>query len=152
MNQFNAPHVIRLTWNQHSLRPLALILVIGLMLVGCSSPDINEDVSTSSSPQSSNSPVKKDGNYITASPNPVPPGPEPQGKTTIAWSTKGLPAQEVHVYVVEGDGPESLFATAPEGSQEAPWIPAGRPIEFRLYSGSGSQRKLLDKVVVTRNH
>jgi hypothetical protein len=163
-----------LIWAQYPVRSLALLSIMALLLVGCSTSDENVPTSSSpspgsspssgsgpstisgpsisSNPQGSNSPVKKTGNHITASPNPVPAGPEPQGKTTVAWTTQGLPAQDVHVYVVEEGRPETLFATAPEGSQEAPWIPSDRAIEFRLYSGVGAQRKLLDKVVVTRNH
>jgi len=58
---------------------------------------------------------------------------------------------DVHVFVVAADGNELLFATAPEGSKDVPWISADAPFEFRLYRGSGTDKKLLDKVIVTRN-
>jgi len=96
------------------------------------------------------SPVVKKDNYIKATPNPVPAGPG-NGTTTISWATKDIPAVDVHVFVVAADGNELLFATAPEGSKDVPWISADAPFEFRLYRGSGTDKKLLDKVIVTRN-
>jgi 4-amino-4-deoxy-L-arabinose transferase-like glycosyltransferase len=94
--------------------------------------------------------VRKEGNYIIATPNPVPAGPE-VGTTNIIWRTKNIQPLEVHVYVVGIDGNEHLFATGSEASQRAPWITSDQQYEFRLYSGSGADRKLLDKVVVTRD-
>lgn len=94
--------------------------------------------------------IKTDGAYITAKPNPVQDSAEPLSKTVISWSTNDIPSQEVHVCVHTAAGGESLFASGAHGSQEAPWIQLGLPVEFRLYWGEGSSRKLLDRVVVTR--
>jgi len=128
---------------QRRLRDLRWALVFLLLIsISCTQGPSN-------SPPAPSPVVKKD-NYIKATPNPVPAGPG-VGTTTISWATKDIPAVDVHVFVAAAGGPENLFATAPEGSQDAPWISSDAPFEFRLYSGSGSDRKLLDKVVVTRN-
>lgn len=124
------------------------LLVLPLILsTGCTESDKPSTTAPANAPTVAA--VKKEGNYVTATPNPVPSGPG-NGTTTIAWRTEGLPAHEVHVFVVGVDGKENLFSTGSEGSQAAPWISADSPHEFRLYSGSGANRKLLDKVVVTR--
>src|SRR6266542_246788 len=127
---------------------ITLILFIAL-LIGCSDQD---DTAPSNAPKSSPSVqakvVNKEGNYITASPNPVPGG-GLTGKTTITWGTKGIPGLDVHIFIYDASGKESgMFATGSEGTQDAPWI--FQPTEFRLYQGSGANRKLLDSVVVTR--
>lgn len=124
-----------------------LLAVTLLLSISCTQSDVPKSAPANSPPTNSAA-VKKEGNYITANPNPVPAGPG-NGTTTVVWRTVDIPAQEVHVFVVGADGKENLFATMPEGSQAAPWISAVH--EFRLYSGSGAGRKLLDKVVVTRN-
>jgi hypothetical protein len=131
---------------------IGLILLIALLLAGCGSGP-NDD-GPNAGPQGNRALAKgsapnKD-NYIIANPNPVPGGSEPHGKTLISWSTKNIPPQNVHIYVSEEGGDENLFATGSEGSQEAPWIPFDSPIDFKLYSGEGPSRSLLDKVVVTR--
>lgn len=127
----------------------SLVLLAVLLMTGCTDQDENgpgDDSKSSASPQTKV--VNKEGNYITATPNPVSGG-GLTGKTTIAWSTKGLPGLDVHVFIYDAAGKEQgKFATGSVGSQEAPWISA--PTEFRLYSGSGPDRKLLDSVVVTR--
>jgi hypothetical protein len=132
---------------------ISLLLLSLVLMLGCSTANENApNNNPQASPAAQNSPViKKTTNYITATPNPVPVGPEPLGKTTIAWRTQGVPAQDVHVYAFEAGGKESLFATGSEGAQEAPWIPSDRSIDFRLYAGSGNDRKLLDSVSVIRN-
>jgi len=85
---------------------------------------------------------------IVANPNPVSAG-KSFGKTTITWNTgDGTVGQ---VYVSEGGAPEKLFADErPQGSQDAPWIGAGTPYEFRLYAGK-EHKNLLASVKVTRN-
>lgn len=126
---------------------MSLILLTAFLQFGCA-------VDTSDTPpgpqpaRNSVSPVKKDGNYITASPNPVPAG-SGNGTTTITWYTKGTGAAKVQIYVVGQDGKEVLFAAGSEGSQDAAWISSAAPLgfEFRLYA----DKKLLDSVVVTRN-
>jgi hypothetical protein len=137
----------RVTWGICELGVIsAFFVLVPLLLTGCDRSDKSEvkPVATAT-----NSPVKKEGNYITAAPNPVPPGPG-LGKATISWRTKDIPSTQVHVYIVAEDGKEMLFSIGAEGSQEAPWIAEDRPYEFRLYQVSGSDRKLLDKVIVER--
>jgi hypothetical protein len=94
--------------------------------------------------------IETSDDYITALPNPIPNDQGPLGKTVIRWSTSEVPSSQVHVYVYDVEGSESLFARGAQGSQEAPWMQSSSPMEFRLYAGDGSGRKLLDRVVVTR--
>ena len=127
-----------------------LVLLTTLLVINCGSN--TDDKLSTSGPQGSPSPqtkvINKEGNYITAAPNPVPVD-GLTGKTTITWSTKGIPSLDVHVIIYDASGKEAgLFATGSVGTQEAPWI--SQPTEFRLYQGSGPDRKLLDSVLVTR--
>jgi alpha-1,3-rhamnosyltransferase len=94
--------------------------------------------------------ISTDGAFITAKPNPVQATRDQLGKTLISWSTNNLAADQVDVCVYGAERGESLFANGARGSQEAPWIQTCSPMEFRLYSGAGLNRKLLDRVVVTR--
>src|SRR5207248_11117313 len=81
---------------------------------------------------------------ISATPNPVATG-SGIGTTTISWTTGDRSSGQIYD---SADGqPEQIFATAPQGSADAPWIEAGKSYEFRLY-GAG-HAKLLGKVVVT---
>ncbi|MBI3940369.1 MAG: glycosyltransferase family 39 protein [Acidobacteria bacterium] len=98
------------------------------------------------SPSPSGSPAKaKSRPSITASLNPVPPGPA-YGTTKIVWNTgDGAWGQ---VYVSDNGAPEKLAAQGPEGTIEAPWIGQGN-YEFRLYAGQGRE-KLLASVNVRR--
>jgi hypothetical protein len=126
---------------------MAFILVITSLMIGCSSD--RDDVSSTNSAKSSPSVkvVNKEGNYITATPNPVPLG-GLTGKTTITWGTKGIPGLDVHVFVYDSSGKEvGMFATGSVGSQEAPWI--SQPTEFKLCQGNGPDKKVLDSVLVT---
>lgn len=127
---------------------IGLILLIALVLPGCDSPR-DESLPPDVTPLVKASPPKRD-NYVIANPNPVPAGPRPLGRTLISWSTKDIPPEQVQIYVSEEGGDETLFASGLEGSQEAPWITSESPIEFKLYRSEGSNRKLLDKVVVSR--
>jgi hypothetical protein len=77
---------------------------------------------------------------LVAVPNPVPPGQDNVGTTTVSWST-GRPSGG-EVWVSEDGGPERLFASRVEGSQAAPWIRAGATYEFRLYAGSDRATRL----------
>ncbi len=107
--------------------------------------------SASTSPTTpSSSPSKNSENYLTAAPNPVPAG-SGAGTTKISWRTTYSPSDQVHVYAVGLDGKEALFATGSEGSQAAPWITADAPVEFRLYGGTDANKKLIDKITVSRN-
>ena len=90
-------------------------------------------------PAESPSPLAATGAWITASPNPVP-GVTAQGKTTIKWHSGGSTGA---VYV--GD---SVFAEAPDGSQDAPWIDLSSSTEFRLFSDR-DRKTLLARVLVT---
>jgi hypothetical protein len=83
---------------------------------------------------------------ITATPNPVQPGSDKFGTTTVAWDTgDGRPGD---VYVSANDGPEKLFAgQTAQGSQEANWIGRGG-YYFRLYAGQ-EHKTLLASVKVT---
>src|SRR3712207_5852602 len=66
---------------------------------------------------------------LVANPNPVPAGPEP-GTTTVTWNTGDGSIGRVYVSV---DGhPEVLFVEGSAGSEQAPWIVAGRTYTFRL--------------------
>lgn len=125
---------------------MSLILLTALLQFGCSD---TADTSQGTRPaQDSASPVAKEGNYVRASPNPVPAGPG-NGTTTITWRTKDIGAAKVEIYVVAEGDKELLFASGSEGSQDASWITTVPPLgfEFRLYA----DKNLLDKVVVTRN-
>lgn len=128
---------------------MSLVLLCLLLMTGCGSNQ--NDIGPSSSPQSSppaqSKVVNKEGNYITASPNPVKLG-GLTGKTMVSWGSQGIPPMDVHIWVHDPTGKElGMFATGSVGSQEAPWISA--PTEFRLVSGSGPDKKTLASVVVT---
>jgi hypothetical protein len=70
------------------------------------------------------------GTSLTASPNPVPA--DAASGTTISWTTgDGSSAQ---VYLSVDGGAESLFASGPAGSADAPWVSRGSTYEFRLYA------------------
>ena len=131
---------------------MSLVLVTTSLMIGCMSD--RDDVSPNSAPKSSPSVqtkvVNKEGNYITASPNPVSvPAGALTGKTTITWGTKGIAGLDVHIFVYDSSGKEvGMFATGSVGTQDAPWI--SQPTEFRLYQGDGPDKKLLDSVLVTR--
>ena len=120
-----------------------ILLLFGLLLwAGCSQ---KSDTSASGEPSS----PAVGGPRITATPNPVPGGPDKFGTTTITWDTgDGSPSQ---VYVCVNGRDERLFAdNRAKGSQEASWIGNGSDYEFRLYAGR-DHKKLLATVTVTRN-
>jgi hypothetical protein len=83
--------------------------------------------------------------FITASPNPVPRGPD-AGRTTIAWSTGSDRRGRVMLSI--NDEREILFAINPADRLEAPWIADGVRYEFRLYDDRSNAR--LASVTVTR--
>jgi hypothetical protein len=117
-----------------------LILCLSFILFGA--------VSCNRSPSSA---TKKEGTAasenssgtISASPNPIPPGPK-LGTTTITWDTGG---EEGEVYVSE-QGKEKLVASGQEGSQTIDWIKPHMKYEFRLYKGS-AHKEMLAKIQVT---
>jgi hypothetical protein len=128
-----------------------ILLLVVALFVACGNDNENSTAANSSAPSNqttSNAPKSSEGS-IQATPNPVPAGPG-NGKTKITWTTKGN-LGVVKVYVSENGQPETVFAQGSEGSVDAPWIGAGTVYEFRLYGEQGSNRKLIDKIQVTRN-
>jgi hypothetical protein len=170
MSLFNLEKVEdRLGRHTHASTPrqLTIAFICGILavvsLVSCGGENENQfAANTAASPQAtgvgnsasanqapaSSGPKSEEGS-IKADPNPVAAGPG-NGKTKITWKTNGK-FGVVKVYVSENGQPESMFAQSAEGSVEAPWIGAGSTYEFRLYGELGGQRKLIDKVQVTRN-
>jgi hypothetical protein len=71
-----------------------------------------------------------------------------RAETTVAWATGDGTVAEVYVSI--DGGPEILFAgQSTHGTQDADWIEAGAPYEFRLYAGTDHKR-LLSRAFVTR--
>jgi hypothetical protein len=92
-------------------------------------------------PADSASPLPATEAWITATPNPIP-GVTGQGKTTIKWHSGGSTG------VVYVGGTDSIFASAPDGSQDASWIDLSSTTEFLLYTGE-DRKTLLARVSVT---
>lgn len=92
-------------------------------------------------PADSASPLPATGAWITAAPNPIQ-GATGQGMTTIKWHS-GRSSGAVYV-----GGTDSMFANAPDGSQDAPWIDLSTTTEFLLYTGE-DRKTLLARVSVT---
>ena len=137
-----------------------ILLLAAVLFVACGDGDDENKppANTAASPQATaagnqggatSTGPKSDEGSIKADPNPVPAGPG-AGKSKITWTTKGN-LGVVKVYVSENGQPETVFAQGSEGSVDAPWIGAGTTYEFRLYGEQGSNRKLIDKIQVTRN-
>jgi hypothetical protein len=82
------------------------------------------------------------GVVLRADPNPLPGGTVP-GKTIISWDAGPNTLGDVYTGT---SGSERLFASAPNGSQEARWIKPGST-EFRLYSHA--DHRLLAQLIVT---
>ena len=159
--------------NTHQLKTLlgiSLLLIAALAFVGCSDPEdvetgnansatnagsttapsntTNGSTTTSNSSTTGTPAGSKTGQAnIQATPTSVKAG-EGKGTAKISWSVP-LEMTDVKVFVSQNGEPESEFAAGPEGSQDAAWIVAGSTYEFRLYSGSGGNRKMLGKVQVT---
>ncbi len=126
---------------------VCVLLLVGALFAACGDGEDQDDAPPPA--QTTTSAPKSDEGSIKADPNPVPAG-AGNGKTTISWTTKGN-LGVVKVYVSENGQPETEFSQKTEGSAEAPWIGAGSTYEFRLYAEQGPARRLIDKVVVTRN-
>jgi hypothetical protein len=92
-------------------------------------------------PADSASPLPAAGAWITATPNPIP-GATGQGKTTIKWHS-GESSGAVYV-----GGTDSMFAYAPDGSEDASWIDLSSGTEFLLFSDR-DRKTLLGRVTVT---
>jgi glycosyltransferase involved in cell wall biosynthesis len=54
------------------------------------------------------------------------------GAVTIDWNTRDR--SHAALFVARGQGQEQLFDQGPSGHSEAPWIEAGIPYRFRLFS------------------
>src|SRR4051794_23933483 len=118
------------------------LLLAALLVVGCkraAPPQQGGQDTTGKQQQSAAS--------ITANPNPVPPGEEKFGKTTVSWDTgDGTPGE---VYVSTNGGEEKRFSGAKaKGTQEAAWIGKGQ-YDFRLYAGK-EHKTVLAAVTVKR--
>lgn len=117
----------------------AVCLILGLFgVTSCERPPVEQPIS---GPTSGGDPANTTA-FLRADPNPVPLG-KPNGKTTISWASGSDAAADVYV---GPRGSEKMFASAPTGSQDAPWIPPGST-EFRLYSNP--EHKLLAELTVT---
>lgn len=133
----------------------SLLIITALFFAGCTDCDCDDAETTpgqvpgaASSPVTASEPSK---GLIKADPNPVPAGPEDLGKTKISWNTQ-TDTLPVVITVSESGKPEAEFAGgAKEGAAEAPWIQSKSTYDFRLYVGTGANKKLIDHVTVTRN-
>jgi hypothetical protein len=114
------------------------LMFAALFVIGCGRPSPD---STASSQTSAND-ATVTGVVLRADPNPVPGGTE-MGKTTIFWQTGSETVADI--YYVSGTD-ETLFASGPRGSKEAPFIRPGSN-EFRLYNQG--QHKLVAQLIVT---
>src|SRR4030081_3143577 len=90
-----------------------LATVAGCVFVSCDKPAQAPVVAASPGPVSSRPSTEA---WITASPNPIP-GSTGQGTTTIKWHSGGSTGA---VYI--GQNSDAIFADAPDGSQDAPWV------------------------------
>lgn len=136
----------------------SLVIMTALFFAGCKDSDDAETPKTApttgSSPVTASSPsapsVPSKG-LIKADPNPVPAGPGDLAKTKISWNTQ-TDTLPVVITVSENGAPETEFAGGEKvGAAEAPWIQPNAIYDFRLYVGTGANKKLIDHVAVTRN-
>ena len=128
----------------------AILLFASCTRTQTTTPNSNSmgaEVNANRTPPSSTEDTKtKSVSQLTASPNPVPFGPE-FGITKISWDTgDGSWGQ---VYVSANGEAETLFMQGPKGSADAAWIGTGGTYEFRLYAGQ-EHKKLLASIKVTR--
>jgi hypothetical protein len=115
------------------------LTLAGLFVIGCGRPSPDSTASSSPVPATDATVI---GVVLRADPNPVPGGND-VGKTTITWQTGSEAVADI--YSVSGTD-ETLFATGPKGSKEAPFIRPGSN-EFRLYNQG--QHKLVAQLIVT---
>jgi hypothetical protein len=131
--------------------PLKLFLIcVSLLFASCAGSQTTTLTSNSNSMGAQNAnmtpPPSQSVPQLTASPNPVPFGPD-FGTTKISWDTgDGTWGQ---VYVSTNGEPETLFMQGAKGSAEATWIGAGGTYEFRLYAGP-EHKKMLASINVSR--
>ena len=119
---------------------VALFLILGGSFLNSCDRPAAPDSASSSSTSANDAAVA--GVVLRADPNPVPHA-DPKGRTMITWDTGSDAVGDV--YVLDA-GNEKLFASAPKGSQNAPWIQPGSN-EFKLYSQA--DHKLLAQLTVT---
>lgn len=135
---------------------LSSMILAAILFAGCNGDGDNANTGQGTANQSASPSANTSGGTaqpnplgsIKATPNPVPAG-TGNGKTTITWKTTS--GEMTRVFVSQDGAVETEFASGPEGSQDAPWITDGSTYEFRLYTGSGANRKLIDKVQVARS-
>jgi hypothetical protein len=130
------------------------LLLAALLPAGCASDgdELNGNITakpkaTASDPTADSPPKSQEG-ILKTDPNPVPPGPG-IGKTTISWATKGE-LGIVKLYVSQDGMPEKEVARASAASVEIPWIVTGRTYDFFLYGEANGNRRLIDRIRVTR--
>jgi hypothetical protein len=135
----------------------SLFIIIALFFAACTDPN-DAETTPKSSPTAGSSPAtavatpsEPSKGLIKADPNPVPAGPEALSKTSISWNTQ-TDTFPVVITVSENGKPESDFAGGKKvGAAQAPWIQPNATYDFRLYVGTGANKKLIDHVLVTRN-
>ena len=137
----------------------SLLIITALFFAGCTDCDCDDaettpgQVPTAASPATASAPSTPSApskGLIKADPNPVPAGPGELGKTTISWNTQ-TDEGPVQITVLTEHEEVGFSGGAKEGSTEAPWIQSSAPYDFRLWVGTGANRKMIDHVVVTRN-
>lgn len=121
----------------------ALLLSCVIVGVGGFASCDQQPHATADTLRSDAAPAAASNATLTATPNPIPPGRDGAGTTTVAWNTGGTAAGALYVYTE--DGAENLFAAGGEGSKEVNWIQPGTNCEFRLYADV--DRKTLLKTV-----
>jgi hypothetical protein len=114
------------------------LMLAGLLVISCGRPSPD----SASSPPAPGNNETVTGVILRADPNPVRGGTE-MGKTTITWQTGSESVADIY-YVNGAD--ETLFASGPRGSKEAPFIRPGSN-EFRMYNQG--QKKLVTQLIVT---
>ncbi len=127
------------------------LIITLLLFVGCSDRDDADPGVKAPSPAATTAvALEAPKGLIKADPNPVPAGPG-LGKVKISWNT-GSDVVPVAITVTSKAEPEVAFSGGEKvGATEAPWIQAGVDYDFRLYVGTGANKKLIDHVTVTRN-
>lgn len=125
------------------------LIITLLLLAGCERDDA--DVNKAPSPAVTSAvTLEAPKGLIKADPNLVPAGPG-LGKTKISWNT-GSDVMPVAITVTSKGEPEVVFSGGEKvGATEAPWIQAGVEYDFRLYVGTGANKKLIDHVTVKRS-
>ena len=120
-------------------------VALAILLAACQRHTVPTAVENGSSPTALAESASRKIPTISASPNPIPPGPNLE-TTTISWNAEGYDSAEV--FVSDNGTPEKLFGSGSSGTKAAPWIAAGSRYDFRLYATS-ERKELLATVTVT---